>query len=130
MSINEAEPARFHYDLAAKLFPLRDEGVLVVGSGNLVHNLHTYAWGNETREPFDWALRFEKTARELMSSVEHEPLINYESLGRDALLSAPTPDHYLPLLYILGLQRSDDEVTFPAEGFDGGSISMLSVQVG
>jgi 4,5-DOPA dioxygenase extradiol len=130
LSINETEPAEFHYSLARKLLPLRDEGVLVVGSGNLVHNLHTYAWGKHDVEPFDWAVRFENTARQLMVTGDHEPLVDYESLGRDAMLSAPTPDHYLPLIYILGLQRSDDVVTFPVEGFDGGSISMLSVQIG
>jgi 4,5-DOPA dioxygenase extradiol len=129
-SINEAEPAGFHYDLAKNLSPLRDEGVLVVGSGNLVHNLHAYAWGKHNVEPFDWALRFEQKARELMGMGNHEPLVRYETLGADALLSAPTPDHYLPLLYILALQQAGDEVTFPAEGFDGGSISMLSVQIG
>jgi 4,5-DOPA dioxygenase extradiol len=130
LSINETEPAQFHYDLARKLAPLRDEGVLVLGSGNLIHNLHTYAWGKHDVQPFDWAIRFESRARELMLAGQHEPLINYESLGRDAILSAPTPDHYLPLLYVLGLQRSDDTVTFPVEGFDGGSISMLCVQIG
>ena len=130
LSINEAEPAEFHYELAKRLAPLRDEDVLVVGSGNLVHNLHTYAWGNETREPFDWALRFEETARSLMSAGDHDPLVSYETLGRDAMLSAPTPDHYLPMLYILALRRDDDDVSFPVEGFDGGSISMTTVRIG
>jgi 4,5-DOPA dioxygenase extradiol len=65
-----------------------------------------------------------------MLSGDHEPLINYEALGRDARLSAPTPDHYLPLLYVLGLRRDEDEVSFPVEGFDGGSISMLTVKIG
>ena len=130
LSINETEPARFHYELASNFTPLRDEGVLIIGSGNLVHNLHTYAWGKHDVEPFDWAVRFESRARELMLAGDHSPLIDYESLGRDATLSAPTPDHYLPLLYILALQRGDDTVTFPIEGFDGGSISMLSVQIG
>ena len=130
LSINEAEPAAFHYDLAKKLSPLREEGVLIVGSGNLVHNLHTYAWGKHDVEPFDWAVRFESRARELMVAGHHDPLIHHESLGRDALLSAPTPDHYLPLLYVLAQQRDDDPVTFPVEGFDGGSISMLSVKIG
>lgn len=130
LSINEAEPAAVHYQLAQRLAPLRDEGVLVIGSGNLVHNLHTYAWGNEVREPFDWALRFEEKARSLMATGDHPPLVAYEELGRDAMLSAPTPDHYLPLLYVLALQRSGDKVSFPVEGFDGGSISMLSVRVG
>lgn len=130
LSINETEPARFHYDLAKKLAPLRDEGVLVVGSGNLVHNLHTYAWGRHDVEPFDWAVRFESRARDLMLAGDHDPLVHYESLGRDAMLAAPTPDHYLPLLYILGLRQSADVVSFPIEGFDGGSISMLSVRLG
>jgi 4,5-DOPA dioxygenase extradiol len=112
------------------LFPLRDEGVLIVGSGNLVHNLHAYAWGKHDVEPFDWAVRFESLARELILSGDHAPLVAYETLGRDAMLSVPTPDHYLPLLYILGLQTTDDTVSFPVEGFDGGSISMLSVKIG
>ncbi|HVF30142.1 MAG TPA: 4,5-DOPA dioxygenase extradiol [Pyrinomonadaceae bacterium] len=130
LSINEAEPARFHYELARRLGPLRDEGVLVVGSGNLVHNLHTYAWGKHDVEPFDWALRFEETARAIMLSGSHKQLVEYETLGRDALLSAPTPDHYLPLLYVLALRRDDDEVSYPVEGFDGGSISMTTVRIG
>ena len=130
LSINEAEPAAFHYDLAKRLAPLRDEGVLVIGSGNLVHNLHAYAWGNASLGPLDWASRFEEKARELMLADDHESLINYETLGRDAMLSAPTPDHYLPLLYILALKQSGDTVTFPVEGFDGGSISMLTVRIG
>jgi 4,5-DOPA dioxygenase extradiol len=130
LSINETEPARFHYDLAKKLAPLRDEGVLVVGSGNIVHNLHTYAWGKHDVEPFDWAVRFEARARDMMLAGNHDPLVDYELLGRDAMLAAPTPDHYLPLLYILGLRHADDTVTFPVEGFDGGSISMLTVNIG
>ena len=130
LSINETEPAAFHYELAAKLRPLRDEGILIVGSGNLVHNLHAYAWGDQSREPFDWALRFEQKARALMAAGDHTPLIEYESLGKDALLSAPTPDHYLPLLYVLGQQQEGDAVSFPVEGFDGGSISMTSVRIG
>ena len=130
LSIDETQPASFHYDLGRRLGPLRDEGILVMGSGNLVHNLHTYAWGKHDPEPFDWAVRFEAMAREQIRNREHQPLIDYEALGRDAQLSAPTPDHYLPLLYILGLQREDDAVHFPVEGVDGGSISMLTVQIG
>jgi 4,5-DOPA dioxygenase extradiol len=130
LSIDEIQPAEFHYELAKRLAPLREEGVLIVGSGNVVHNLHVYAWGREPVEPFDWAVRFEQLVRESISSRNHEPLIKYESLGRDALLSAPTPDHYLPLLYVLALQRDEDEVGFPVEGFDGGSVSMLSIQIG
>lgn len=130
LSIDETQPAQFHYDLGRRLARLRDEGVLVIGSGNLVHNLHTYAWGRHEPEPFDWAVRFENSAREWMRTGNHEPLIGYGMLGRDAQLSAPTPDHYLPLLYVLGAQKEGDRVTFPVEGIDGGSVSMLSVQVG
>jgi 4,5-DOPA dioxygenase extradiol len=130
LSIDETRPPEFHYKLGKQLAPLRDEGVLVIGSGNIIHNLHTYAWGKHEVQPFDWALRFEKLARELLMKGNHAPLVSYESLGRDALLSAPTPDHYLPLLYILGLRREDEPVSFPVEGFDGGSISMLTVQFG
>ncbi len=127
LSIDETKPPAFHFELGRRLAPLRDEGILICGSGNLVHNLHTYAWGRHMQEPFDWAVRFESTARELMLSRTFEPLINYETLGRDALLSIPTPDHYLPLLYVLGATRENDAISFPVEGVDGGSISMLTI---
>ena len=130
VSIDETQEPDFHYDLGKRLAPLRDEGILIMGSGNLVHNLHAYAWGGHPVEPFDWALRFEKQARALLLEGDHEPLINYETLGRDAMLSAPTPDHYLPLIYVMGASAREDAVTFPVEGIDGGSVSMLSVQFG
>jgi len=130
LSIDETKPPEFHYELGKRLSPLRDEGVLVIGSGNLIHNLHAYAWGRHEVEPFDWAVRFEKQAREFLRERNDAPLVEYESLGRDAILAAPTPDHYLPLLYVLGLRRKDEAVSFPVEGFDGGSISMLTVRLG
>lgn len=130
LSIDETKPPQFHYDLAKRLAPLRDEGVLIIGSGNVVHNLHAYAWGRHEPEPFDWALRFEARVRELLLERNDAPLVDYESLGRDALLSAPTPDHYLPLVYVLALRREGDQITFPVEGVDGGSISMLTICMG
>jgi 4,5-DOPA dioxygenase extradiol len=130
LSIDETKPSEWHYEFAKQLRPLRDAGVLIVGSGNLVHNLHTYAWGRQNVEPFDWAVRFEAEARALMLAGDHKPLGDYELMGKDALLAAPTPDHFLPLLYVLAQQRHGDAVTFPVEGFDGGSISMLSVRIG
>jgi 4,5-DOPA dioxygenase extradiol len=130
LSIDETRPAGFHYETAARLGSLRDEGVLIMGSGNLVHNLHAYAWGRDDVEPLDWAVRFEARARELLVAHEHDRLVDYVSLGRDAMLAVPTPDHYLPLLYVIALQREDDDVTFPVEGFDGGSVSMLTVRIG
>ncbi len=130
LSLDETLDARAHYRLAQRLAPLRDEGVLVVGSGNLVHNLHAFAWGRHSVAPFDWAVRFEAYAREAMLLGNDEPLVDYESLGADALLCAPTPEHYLPLLYVLALRAPGDPIAFPVEGVDGGSISMLSVRIG
>jgi 4,5-DOPA dioxygenase extradiol len=130
LAIDETQPPAFHYALGKRLAPLRDEGVLVVGSGNLVHNLHAYAWGAHAARPFDWAERFERQARRLLLGGDHGPLVAYESLGRDAQLSVPTPEHYLPLLYVIALQREGDPVLFPVEGIDGGSVSMLTVRVG
>jgi 4,5-DOPA dioxygenase extradiol len=126
LSIDETLAPRLHYEIGTLLRPLRDEGVLVMASGNVVHNLHAFAWGEHPVAPFDWAERFERKARELLLARTFDPLIEYESLGEDALLSAPTPDHYLPLLYAIGATHPDDCVTFPVEGIDGGSVSMLA----
>ena len=130
LSIDETQPASFHFEIGQRLAPLRDEGVLIAGSGNLVHNLHTYAWGRHMPEPYDWAIRFEEMARSAMQAGAYSPLVQYEKMGQDAALSIPTPDHYLPLLYVLATRQGNEKVTFPVEGVDGGSISMLAVQVG
>lgn len=130
LSIDETQAAATHFDIGRRLAPLRNEGVLIMGSGNLVHNLHAYAWGRHALQPYDWAVRFENAAKKLMLSDNYDALINYERLGPDAMLSIPTPEHYLPLLYVLGTRQPTDAITFPVEGVDGGSISMLSVQVG
>jgi 4,5-DOPA dioxygenase extradiol len=130
LSMDDTRPASFHYEIGKKLAPLRADGVLIVGSGNLVHNLHTYAWGRHPRGPYDWAVRFETAAKEMMLANDLEPLVNYETLGKDAALSIPTPDHYLPLLYVLGTRQPGELIRFPVEGVDGGSISMLAVQIG
>ena len=130
LSIDRRQPPEFHYEIGKRLAPLREEGVLVIGSGNIVHNLHAYAWGRQGINPFDWAVRFEKRARELLIEGNDAVLVAYEKLGRDAMLSIPTPDHYLPLLYVLGARRKDEPVRFPVEGVDGGSVSMLAVRIG
>lgn len=129
LSIDETKPPQTHYEIAKRLAPLRDEGVLILCSGNVVHNLHAYAWGRHPSEPFDWALRFDAFVRDAILANDDSRLVDYESLGRDALLSAPTPDHYLPLLYLLGVRRNEDTITFPVEGIDGGSVSMLSIEM-
>ena len=130
LSIDETGPAAFHFEIGRKLAPLREEGVLIVGSGNLVHNLHAYAWGNHIQEPYDWAIRFEREVKEMMLAGDFKPLLSYEKLGPDAMLSVPTPEHYLPLLYVIALQRKGEAVSFPVEGVDGGSISMTTVRIG
>ena len=79
LSIDESKPASFHFEIGKKLAPLREEGILIVGSGNLVHNLHAYAWGRHMPDPYDWAVRFEKDAKEMMIAGEYKPLIEYEN---------------------------------------------------
>lgn len=130
LSLDETLPPQSHYNLAKQLAPLREEGVLIMGSGNLVHNLRVYAWGKQDVEAFDWAVRFEKLTRQFLRKGDDASLINYDRLGPDALLSVPTPEHYLPLLYVLALRRPDEQVSVPVEGSEGGSISMLSVRIG
>jgi 4,5-DOPA dioxygenase extradiol len=130
LSIDERAPPDFHYALGERLAALRREGVLLFGSGDVVHNLHAYAWGRHPQEPYDWALRFEASVRQHLLAGEHAPLIDYVSKGEDALLAVPTPEHYLPLLYVLGASEPGERVSFPVEGVDGGSVSMLAVQIG
>lgn len=130
LAIDATGSPAFHYDLGRRLSALREEGVLILGSGNVVHNLAAYAWGRAGVEPSDWAVRFESTVRERIQAGEDASLIDYGALGPDAGLSIPTPDHYLPLLYVLGARRPSDTAAFPVEGVEGGSISMLSVRLG
>lgn len=130
LSIDKTRPPAFHYELGRRLRALRDEGVLVIGSGNVVHNLRAYAWKRQPVQPLDWATRFEATVRHLIEQGDHAQLVDYPSLGRDAELSIPTPEHYLPLLYVLGASCADEAMSFPTGGTDGGSMSMLSVQIG
>jgi 4,5-DOPA dioxygenase extradiol len=130
LSIDETKPPAVHYEIGERLRALRDEGVLVIGSGDIVHNLHAYAWGGHPVQAYEWAVAFETRARELILAGDHQPLVDYEALGTPALLSVPTPDHYLPLLYVLGASVKGEAVSFPVEGIDGGSVSMLTVRFG
>jgi 4,5-DOPA dioxygenase extradiol len=127
LSIDGTQPPRFHYDLARRLAPLRDEGILVAGSGNVVHNLRLMRPGAHA---YDWAVRFNESIREALATRDHATLIDFEKLGADARLSVPTPEHYLPLLYVAGLQREDEPMTFPVDGYDLGSVSMLTAAAG
>jgi 4,5-DOPA dioxygenase extradiol len=130
LSIDETRPPSFHYQLGTKLRGLREEEILLVGSGDVVHNLHAYAWGRHRQEPYDWALRFERQVRQALTAGDHARIVDYERLGPDAVLAVPTPEHFLPLLYVLGASTAGERITFPVEGMDGGSVSMLAVQFG
>lgn len=127
LSLSSLQPGAWHYDLARQLDPLRDEGVLVVGSGNIVHNLRYWRLGQT--EPLDWAQRFDEDIADRIAEGHHEGMMGYETLGPDALLAIPTPEHYLPLLYALALQREDDAVEFLNADVVG-PISMRSVLIG
>jgi 4,5-DOPA dioxygenase extradiol len=128
LSIDRSQPAAVHYELGAVLAPLSSDGVLVIGSGNVVHNLETYAWGGHPAHPFDWAVRFDDEVRRLLAAGHHDPLVHYEQMGPEARLAVPTPDHFLPLLYVIAAGRGR-EVSFPVEGIEGGSISMLAARL-
>lgn len=130
LSIDATQPAAFHYEIGRRIAPLREEGVLIAGSGNLVHNLRAVDWSFQTVGPYDWAGRFEEEARAMILAGEHAPLIDYRKLGPDAMRSIPTPDHFLPLMHVLATQQAGESATFPVEGADGGSISMLAVKIG
>jgi 4,5-DOPA dioxygenase extradiol len=129
LSIDATQPATFHYDLGRRLAPLREEGVLIVGSGNVVHNLRVLK-RSEERSPYDWAQRFNEHVRAHLLERDHPSLIHYEMLGESARQSVPTPEHYLPLLYVIALQRDDEPVSVPVDGIESGSIGMLTAVVG
>jgi len=128
LAIDATQPPQFHYELGQRLAALRDEGILLLASGNVVHNLRVIRWGADA-QPFPWATQFNDAARALIERREHAPLIDHPALGEAARMSIPTPDHYLPLLYILGAQRDGDDVHTITDGIELGSISMLSFAV-
>jgi 4,5-DOPA dioxygenase extradiol len=129
LAIDATRPPRFHYGLGRALAPLREEGVLILGSGNVVHNLRTMQADAGDSAP-DWARGFDDAVRSAVLAGDHEAVIDYERQGPAARMSAPTPDHFLPLLYVLGAQQPGEVASLPVEGFQLGTISMLSVQVG
>jgi 4,5-DOPA dioxygenase extradiol len=129
LSMDATSPHAYHYELGRQLAPLRNEGILIVASGNVVHNLRVIDFSGRSG-PHDWAERFNNRVHELLMKREHALLTKYEEMGPDAMLSIPTPEHFLPLLYIAGLQQSDEKISFPIDGIDLASISMMSVVVG
>ena len=132
LSIDYTKAPQFHYELAKEIYALRKKGVLIMGSGNMVHNLRMVAW-NKLSGPaygFDWALEMNQTFKRLIQNQDHKHLINYEQLGKDAMLAIPTPEHYLPLLYTIGLQGKNEDVSFFNDQAVGGSLTMTSVKFG
>ncbi len=129
LSVDGTKPPRFHYELAKKLAPLRDEGTLIVGSGNVVHNLGRIQW-TEGAKPYDWAMRFNDAVRGCLAARDHGPLIDYATLGEYASLSVPTPEHYLPQLYVIAQQSENETISLPIDGIEFGSIGMLTAVVG
>ena len=132
LSIDYTKGPQYHYDLAKELNALRKKGVLIIGSGNMVHNLRMVAWDrlNDPEYAYDWAIQMNNKFKELIQAGDHKPLINYSSLGKEAMLAIPTPEHYLPLLYTLGLKSSKDDVSFFNDKAVGGSLTMTSVKIG
>jgi 4,5-DOPA dioxygenase extradiol len=127
LSLDRSLDPSENYDLGRRLRPLRDEGVLILGTGNIVHNLRLVEWEGE---PFPWAEAFDRKVKETILSGRHAKLADYGSLGESASLAVNTAEHYLPLLYVLGAMDREDQVGFYAERVWGGSVSMRSFIAG
>jgi len=126
LSLDRTRSAAAHYELAKKLKPLREQGVLIIGSGNIVHNLRVFNF--EQTKPYDWATVFDQMVKNCILQKDHAALCNYPLFGQMAALSIPTAEHYLPLLYILALQQDGDSLEFFNEEVMS-SISMRSLQI-
>jgi len=131
-SFNEwnPKPVRFHYELGSELSALRSQGVLIIGSGNIVHNLGLLDFDNIDADPVDWAREIDEKVKANLVSRNHEDLIQFSSMGKAAALAVPTLDHYLPMIYAIALQEKNEPLTFVHEGFQYGSISMRCFQIG
>jgi len=132
MSLDYYQSPQYHYDLAKELATLRDKGVLIIGSGNLVHNLRMVAWDkvDEPEYGFDWALQANDTFKRLILANKHKELINFSALGKEVQMAIPTPEHFLPLIYTLALKKEDDPVTIFNDKAVMGSLTMTSVKIG
>nr|WP_295876618.1 4,5-DOPA dioxygenase extradiol [uncultured Chitinophaga sp.] len=123
LSIDYHQPPEYHFKLAAELQALRHKGILIMGSGNIVHNLRQISFANNAK-PFDWAISFDQLVKEKLEQKAFDDLVNYHTLGTAAQLSIPTNDHYLPMLYTLGLVNKNEAIQFTYEEIQNGSISM------
>ncbi|SDK86381.1 Aromatic ring-opening dioxygenase, catalytic subunit, LigB family [Pedobacter sp. ok626] len=130
LSIDYTKDAVYHYNLAKEIFELRKKGVLILGSGNMVHNLRMMSWEMIHGGGYDWALEMNDKFKSLILNREHQQLADYRNLGREAILAIPTPEHYLPLMYTLGLQNGTEEASLFNDKAVGGSLTMTSVRIG
>lgn len=132
LSLDYTQTPRYHYELARELSSLREKGVLIIGSGNMVHNLGLLAWDklNAPEYGFDWAIEANDKMKKYILSGDHEPLINFRSQGKAFDLAIPTPEHYLPLIYALALQDKNEEVRLFNDKAVAGSLTMTSVKIG
>ncbi len=132
MSLDYYQGPRYHYELAKELAALRKKGVLIIGSGNMVHNLRMVAWDklNTDNYGYDWALEAREKMNHFILDGDHASLVDYSAQGKPFRLSVPTPEHYLPLLYALAQQEKDDAVTLFNDKAVGGSLTMTSVKIG
>jgi 4,5-DOPA dioxygenase extradiol len=119
----------YHYKLASELAPLREKGVLVIGSGNIVHNLGLIDFDTDAK-PFDWAVKFDEKVKRNLINRNHDALLNYLEIGQEARYAVPTLDHYLPMIYAIALRQKDEPLKFIHEGFQNGSVSMRAFQIG
>ena len=132
LSIDYSKGPQYHYELARDLYSLRKKGVLIIGSGNMVHNLGLIAWDrlNEPAFGFDWTYELNDKFKELISDGNHQALINYHTISPNISKAIPTSEHYLPLLYTLGLQAKNENISFFNDQAVGGSLTMTSVKFG
>jgi len=131
MSLDYYKTPQFHYELSKELSSLRKKGVLIIGSGNMVHNLGMVAWNrlNDTEYGYDWALEASEKMKQFILKGDHQQLIHYKSQGRAFSLAVPTPEHYLPLLYALALKEEDEQVTLFNDKAIAGSLTMTSLKI-
>jgi 4,5-DOPA dioxygenase extradiol len=124
------KPLQYHYQLGSQLAELRNSGILIIGSGNIVHNLRQIDFEQTDAEPYDWAVEFDQNVKAALLNGNHKDLLNYQNLGESASYAIPTLDHYLPMIYVISLQRKDEPLTFTHEGFQNASISMRCFKIG
>ena len=127
LSMDATKPPAWHFEIGQRLAPLRDEGVLIVGTGNIVHNLPAMDWGDRHCAPYDWSQRFNEYIKTAIAEDAPQRAVDFASLGQDATRSVPTPEHYWPLLYVLGARLPGDKATFAPDHIEHGSLSMTSV---